>query len=265
MIIVFLVAGMSSRFNGKIKQLAKVGPNDETLIEFSVNQALKSNFDKIVFITNSNTEHLFKEIFSHVYNDTPVEYYCQSYDSNKRSRPWGTTDALCVLCGKVNEPFIMVNGDDIYGELTFRKGKYLLHGNNIIGGCKMINTLPKDPCVTANRGVIEVSSEKVISIKEMLNISQSNNHELMNKLANVNFIGLQPCVLDELKVLLDEFKRQHEHDEKIEALLPNDLNTLIANKTITMKSFEIKNKIKGITHPEDEAILREELKLSGFM
>ena len=193
--IVYMVAGMSSRFGGRPKQMAKVGPNNETLIEFSVNQALKQNFTKLVFITNSKTEHLFKNIFKNNYLNRDVIYVEQTYDKEKRARPWGTTDAICSLIGKINDSFILLNGDDIYGEETFKTGFNMMNNNNynIIGGLPIINTMPEEGEV--NRGVIMVNDNKVSGMKEMLKISKLKNPELMYELANVNFIGLQYNVL----------------------------------------------------------------------
>ena len=111
-VLVYMVAGMSSRFGGRAKQMAKVGPNDETLIEYSVKQALLCDFSKIIFITNPKTEHLFIEIFGYKYNGINVEYIRQIYDLNKRDRPWGTADAICSIRNNITEEFIMLNGDD---------------------------------------------------------------------------------------------------------------------------------------------------------
>ena len=120
--IVYLVAGLSSRFGGRPKQMAKVGPNNETLIEYSVNQALKNNFSKLIFITNTKTEQLFKNIFKNTYLNRPVLYINQTYDPIKRIRPWGTGDALSCIIGNIDESFILLNGDDIYGEDTLKTG-----------------------------------------------------------------------------------------------------------------------------------------------
>jgi len=175
--IVFMVAGMSSRFGGNPKQMAKVGPNNETLIEFSVNQALRCNFNKLIFITNPKTESLFKNIFGNFYKNVPVLYVEQKYNKSIRKRPWGTTDAICSIIDIINEPFIMVNGDDLYGMSTFEKGFNMMQNKNInvIGGLKIINTLPEKGNV--NRGVIFVNGNNVIGMKEMLNISKINNPE----------------------------------------------------------------------------------------
>lgn len=260
-VIVFLVAGMSSRFGGKPKPLTKVGPNNETLIEYSVNQALKFGYKEIIFITNSKTEQSFRDIFGERYKNITVKYIQQTYDINKRSRPWGTTDAICNIIGHINDPFILVNGDDIYGEETFNKGYILMEerNENIIGGLKIIKTLPKTGNV--NRGIIYIdkNTNLVIGLKEMLNISYDNNPELLQELSNVNFIGLQVCVLDKLKVILDKFKKENVNDPKIECLLPDNLNELIENNEICMRFFEITTEIMGITNPGDEDIIKDKL------
>jgi len=257
--IVFMVAGMSSRFGGKPKQLERVGPNNETLIEYSVNQALKNDFSQLIFITNPKTEHLFKELFNDVYMGRNVMYVQQYYDTTKRARPWGTTDAICSLCGNIEESIILVNGDDIYGSETFKIGYERMKRNpvNIIGTLKLLDTLPESG--TVNRGVIDVHKDFVTNIEEHLNISRENT-ELYNSYANINFIGLQYNVLEMLLHILGEFKSVHKDDPKIECLLPNNLSSLIKDGHMEMEYFVIEESILGITNPGDEIILREKLK-----
>ena len=255
--LVFMVAGMSSRFGGKPKQMAKVGPNNETLIEYSVNQALNEKFYKLYFITNSNTEHLFKNIFGDYYKGIDVVYVEQKYDKNKRKRPWGTTDALCSLIGYINEPFVLVNGDDIYGEEAFKIiFSKMNHKNiNILGGVPFVNHVPENSKV--NRGIIQVKDELVISLEEKFNISQNTHPELKDSICNINFIGLQNDVLFLLLEILDKFKKLNKNDNKIECLLPDNLNQLIIENKIKLEYFKINNKILGITNPDDEQILKE--------
>ena len=200
-VLVYMIAGMSSRFNG-IKQLCKVGPNDETLIEMSVKQALVQPFSKLIFITNVKTEPLFKDLFSTQYQNTPVEYVQQTYDTTNRERPWGTTDAVCSIIGKIDEPFILVNSDDIYGVNTFKEGYIRLSkgiGINYIGTSIVKNTILGNTLV--NRGIVEVDmkTNKVLSLKETLGINPTLECELLEKTCNVNFICLQPNVLILLK------------------------------------------------------------------
>jgi len=274
-IIVFMVAGMSSRFAGKPKQMAKVGPNNETLIEYSVKQALTCNFSKVIFITNPITEKLFVNIFGNIYNNIPIEYIEQKYDTKERLRPWGTTDAICSILDNVKDQFvivnndnissivndeehyIIVNGDDIYGENTFKKGFSMMEEKeiNIIGGLKVIDTLPETG--TVNRGIIFIEGENVIGLKEMLNISKEDNPCLHDELANVNFLGLQLTVLKQLKIILDKFKSDHKGEKKIECILTDNLDDLIKDGSINIKFFKITDEILGITNPGDEIIVKD--------
>jgi len=248
--IVYMVAGMSSRFGGMPKQMAQIGPNDETLIEYSVNQALTQPFSELIFITNARTEHLFQKIFKNKYKNTNVKYIQQKYDTNKRIRPWGTTDAVCCLLDQINDSFILVNGDDIYGEPTFKMGfEKMQKPINIIGGLPVKKTITNDGEV--NRGILTIIDNNIIQIEEMLGISRKKNPELMEQLANVNFIGLQYKVLKDLKFILDDFKKTYENNAKIECFLTDDLNVLLENKRIHIDFFEIKEPIIGITNPED--------------
>lgn len=254
--IVFMVAGMSSRYGGQLKQLAKVGINGETLIEVSVNQALTAPFNKLIFITNEVTEHHFINIFGDEWKGIPVMYVRQEWNKEERDRPWGTTCAISSLRGKVRENIILCNSDDLYGAETFQTGYKLMNKthNNIIGGCLLEKTMPADEDTLVNRGVIDVNENtgKVVSIKEMLNISSKTHPELLEKLASVNFIGLRPETLDYLHAILEDFKIKHKGDRKIECLLPCDLNYLINHNLISIDYFEIKNAIHGITYPGDE-------------
>lgn len=256
--IVYLVAGMSSRYGNNIKQMAKIGPNNETLIEYSVKQALKNKFSKIVFITNKRTEYLFKNIFGQKYKSIPVLYVQQKYDENTRSRPWGTTDALCSIIDHINEPFIIVNGDDLYGDSSFKKGFQMMMNNdtNIIGCIRMDKILPIED---ANRGVIFTKNGYVIGMKEMLKVNRINNPELLNEYGNVNFIGLQYSALKYIKMILDQFKNEHKGNKTIECLLPDSLNLLIENGILKMKYFEITEEILGITYPGDEIKVRNKI------
>lgn len=258
-VLVYLVAGMSSRFGGNVKQMALVGPEGETLIEYSVKQALQNKFNKIIFITNKKTEHLFKNIFGNNYKGTDILYVEQVYDINLRDRPWGTTDAICSINGLIDEPFIMINGDDLYGEKTFEKGFELMCGSgnlNFIGSIKMDKLIPSDG-KSVNRGVIFVENENVVSMKEMLNINISSNPELLKEYGNVNFICMQPNVLDKLQCILEKFKSENENSRSIECLLPDSLDILIKNRQINMKYFEITEDILGITHPGDDIKVAE--------
>lgn len=261
--IVFMVAGMSSRFGGKPKQLEEVGPNGETLIEYSVIQALKNNFNHLYFITNQKTEDKFKDIFGSIYKGVSVSYLQQTFDPKVRLRPWGTTDAICLLNNKIFEPFILVNGDDIYGNQTFKNGFEMMKNNlniNIIGIIELIKSLPEQGNV--NRGIVYINkvNNLIFKIEEKININKKNINKERDLYANVNFIGLQPIILNHLNDILNKFKNDNQNDPKIECFLPNNLSQLINERLLILDYFIIEENILGITNPGDELILKEILK-----
>ena len=190
--LVLLVAGVSSRFNGKPKSLEKIGINNETFIEISLLQALKSPFSKIIVITSDNLKSQFESILGNKYMSIPVTYLIQSYDSNIRTKPFGTTDAISILHNNINEPVIIINGDDLYGEQAFIDGFNLVKNNNIIGVVKMEDCLPEIGYV--NRGLVTINNSNVIDITELLKIDKT--YDYYNKYANVNFIGLHPSTIN---------------------------------------------------------------------
>ena len=261
--IVIMVAGLSSRFGkSRPKQMEIVGDNNETLIEYLVNQALSQNFSSIILITNRITEYLFKNIFGNTYRNKKVHYVQQYYDTNIRSRPWGTADAICAIEQAVDDYFILLNGDDIYGLEPFKKGfEFAKKKINVIGGAKIINSNPRG---FFNKGIITTENNKVINIKEMLNISKQTHPELMSKLGNVNFIGLNKIIIPKLKGIVDKFKKKHINDKKIECFLPDSLSELINNGDMEMTWFEIKNQILGLTRYEDVEFVKKQIRIHLF-
>ena len=261
--IVYMVAGLSSRFGGKIKQLAKIGPEEETLIEYSLKQALKAGFTKIIFIVGEKTEKPFREMFEDNYMRIPVYYTKQEYNAEKRDKPWGTVDALCSARGLIDCPFVLCNGDDIYGENTF---KILFeHIKNKTGyatiGYKLRDVIPKEGSV--NRGIFQVKDNFVNSITEVFNITSENlasKNLSKENLCSMNIFALYPDVICKLGKALIEFKEENQHDKKIECLLPKEINNLIERGKVTMEIYKTSDKWLGVTNPEDELIVREQLK-----
>lgn len=260
--IVYMVAGMSSRF-GKVKQFAKVGPSGETLIEYSLNQALKSGFTKIVFIVGEKTESGFRELFGDSYKNTPVYYAYQGYDKDKRDRPWGTVDAVCCARKLLNCRFVICNGDDIYGERTFKimvnHIKTKKHCATV--GYKVSSVLSGKGDV--NRGLFELENHMLKSITEVFNINAENLKEKglnENSLVSMNMFALNPKVVKKLCMILDKFKKDHQNDRKIECLLPHELSNLIKNDGLEIELYSTSDTWLGLTNPEDEEIVRNKIK-----
>ena len=262
--IAYMVAGLSSRFGGKIKSFAKVGPNNETLIEYSLNQAIKSGFDKIIFIVGEHTQKPFKEKFGESYKGIPVEYVIQEFNKEKRDKPWGTCDSVCSATEKIHEPFIVASGDDIFGEKTFeilanhlKKSK-----DNAVVVKKLSEMLPESG--TVNRGIFEIDKNNYVTggVEEE-NISRENFIERgfnENSPVSISIFGLHPETLGLLKEKLNEFKRKNSGDRKTECYLNLELIKLIQEKKLKMKLYYTPEKWIGITNPGDEIVVRRMLK-----
>jgi choline kinase len=257
-----MVAGLSSRFGGKIKQFARVGPSGETLIEYSMNQAINAGIDKIVFVVGDKTEKPFKEMFGDEYKEKKVFYAKQEFDSNERDKPWGTVDALVSAKSVVNGPFIVCNGDDIYGKESFKKMVDFLRSTESVNltatiGYYLGRVIPENG--KTNRGIFKIENGLVKNIEEVFDIEKNNLLEKgleENSLCSMNVFALQKETLIYLSEILDEFKAIHKGDRKIECLLPVELSNLIECEKIIMHIFSTDDNWFGVTNPEDEEKVR---------
>lgn len=241
MYLVYLAAGLSSRFGGEPKLLQKIGKNKKSLIEISLEQALVINFNKIIFIVSSKTYELVKKHISKLNITIPVEFIFQT---SNRVKPWGTGHAVSCLYPHVNESFVLCNSDDLYGYDTFNILKdYEDTKNNIVIGYKLKNALPHDNSYV-NRGFINLYDG---SITEKLNICRNyyNENELNNIYVSMNLFILQPNILNGLFNDVEDFMKENQHNETLEALLPNFLKI---HKLNVIKSDDI---CIGITYKDD--------------
>jgi len=260
--LVCMVAGLSSRFEGKIKQLTKVGPNNEPLLEVLFNQALPAGFSKIILVVSDRTGQSFRELFGYSYNGIPISYARQNFNPEKRDKPWGTVDALCSAKDLINCPFVVCNGDDLYGKESFKTLVNHLREKETSAtiGYPLLSVLPESG--TTNRGVFKTENGFVKEIKETFGISRENFREMGfsgEALCNMNFFALHPKDLDYLYEELIKFKEENKGDRKIECLLPEEISDLIKEGKIEMEIFPTKSQWLGITNPGDEEEVRKSL------
>lgn len=264
-ILIYMTAGLSSRFGGRIKQFAEIGPNNETLIEYSMNQAIQSNFSKIIFIVGDLTETPFRKKFGNSYKGVKIEYANQKFDKELRDKPWGTVDALCSALHLINEPVIVCNGDDIYGKSSFKILDDHLKNNNQDAtlGYKLIDTLPEKGSV--NRGIFKIENNYVKNLEEIFEISKENYQEKFDQetLCSMNIFALHIETIKKIKNRLDILKQKNSKERKLECLLPNEISNLIKERKIKMRIYPSNESWFGITNPEDELIVREKLKNKG--
>ncbi len=257
-----MVAGISSRFGGRIKQFAQVGPNGETLIEYSMNQAISAGFNKIIFIVGDKTEQPFKEKFQSRYQGVPVHYANQTLDPITRNKPWGTCDALCATKHLIDCPFVICNGDDLYGESTLKRLVEHLQGSEeeATTGYTLLDVLPEQG--TTNRAIFKVRDGYAQSLDEIFNISRAaldQKNIKPDELCSMNLFALHPSVVDFLDENLKRFKEEHANDRNIECLLPTEISKLIQEEKIKMKIYPATDQWLGVTNPEDEEAIRKKL------
>lgn len=264
--IVYMVAGMSSRFGGEPKWLVEVGPRGESLIEYSISQAIRAGFNKIIFIVGKQTERFFRERFGnfYIYNgeEIPIEYCLQSFEA-PRERPWGTVDAIYCAKDKINGQFLVCNGDDIYGENTFKTLiEHIKKGKQTCAtiGYELGKVLSdKGP---VNRGIFQTIGNQVESIRETLGITRGNMNEKgidEKTLCSQNIFVLDKKTLNELGEILKNFKEVNANNPKIECLLPSELSSLIQNRKTEMDIYPAIDEGIGVTFKEDVPFVKEKL------
>jgi choline kinase len=260
--LVYLAGGLSSRFGGRIKGLQKVKGN-KTLIEYSMDQALQSGFSKIVLIVGEKTEKEFKKKLKNSYKKIPIFYAMQKYNKRTRNRPWGTTDAL--LCAKkfLRCPFVVCNGDDIYGENSFKNLFQHLKNSNeeATVSYNLSEVLPEGG--TVNRGIIKEKKGYAIDIKDNLKISRQDfaTGKISRKMkCSMNIFCLHPRTLSLLGYEIKKFKKQNKNNQDAETRLPHELSALVKKNKIKIKIYPSKDRWIGITNPGDEIIARKLIK-----
>jgi UDP-glucose 4-epimerase len=262
--LVCLVAGISKRFGFKIKSLEKVGPNNETLLEYILNGAIKVKPKKIILVVRKENKENFKEIFKDNYKGIPVYYAIQEHDSTKRNKPWGTIDAVCCSKEFVDSKIIVCNGDDVCMEESFKKLAEHLRKDNTDATIAYIlgKSIPDKGEVT--RGIFNLDQNgEVDTIVEHFRVSWETleEHRLTkDSLCNMNLFGFHKNTLELLNKELDKFKEENKDNPDSECILPTELNKLIKKDQIKLKVYVSNDSWLGITNPGDELIVKEELK-----
>lgn len=280
--LVVMAAGIGSRFGGGIKQLEPVGPNGEIIMDYSIYDALKAGFNKIIFIIRKDLEKDFREIIGNrIEKIVDVEYAFQELEDlpegftkpADRKKPWGTGQAVLSIKGKQAGAFAVINADDFYGAEVFKKiHDYLVskdYGSGkgfdlCMGGFILKNTLSKNGGVS--RGVCQVSDENILldvsetyEIKfvddKLMGISGEGKKIELNpdQFVSMNLWGLPESFLDELEKGFPKFLSGiEEGDIKKEYLLPSIIDTCIKEGRARVKVLRTDDKWFGVTYKEDK-------------
>lgn len=284
--LVILAAGMGSRFGG-LKQIEPMGPSDEFIIDYSVYDAIKAGFNKIVFIIKRENYELFKEtIGKRVEPHIKVEYAFQELNNlpkgwdipSGRMKPLGTAHA--VLCAKdyVNEPFAMINSDDFYGRDAFIKAyEYLSNIDNDSSKYGMIgymvaNTLTENGSV--KRGVCEVDSNNYLKsiteskIEKIGNEIVASPHDGSDSFTvnsddtvSMNFLLFTPSIFEYIEEGFSNFFDKNKEDLLTsEYLIPDVVSNLIKDGKASMKVIRTTASWHGVTYREDTPDVKNSIK-----
>ena len=283
--LVILAAGMGSRFGG-LKQIAPLGPNGEFIIDYSVYDAIKAGFNKIVFLIKEENYDLFKEtIGSRVEPHINVEYCFQKNDNlpagyeipETRVKPLGTAHAILCCKDKVNEPFMMINADDFYGRDAFMKAAEFLrnttedipHQYGMVG-YQVKNTMTENgavkrgACKVENGYLTELIESSIENINGKIIASPLNGSEPFevseNDTVSMNMLLFTPSIF---KYIEDNFRdfldKNKDNMEKCEYLIPDVLFKAIDENYATAKVLETTATWYGVTYKEDADYVKDSL------
>ena len=278
MTLVIMAAGMGSRFGG-LKQVEPVGPNGEFILDYSIYDAIKAGYDKVVFIIKEENYDLFREtIGKRIESKIKVEYAFQKIEDvpdgvkvpKERVKPWGTSHAILSAKKYVNEPFTVINADDFYGYDPFLKIKNFFKENNddnlyAMIGYRVINTMSENGsvkrgiCSSDKDGYLNNLIESSIQKKDGKIIAtdledEKNVFEVQkDSLVSMNFFGFHPSIFKYLEEEMIEFFKKHENNlEKCEFLIPNSVFKRIKENKIKVKVLDTNEKWFGVTYKEDK-------------
>lgn len=271
---------MGSRYGG-LKQVDGLGPNGETIIDYSVYDAFRAGFGKVVFVIRKSIEKDFLEVFGNRFSkDVHFEIAYQELDMlpagfncpEDRTKPWGTAHAVWVAKHHVNEPFAVINADDFYGFDTFRvlaeelSKPNLPKGSYYMVGFKISKTLSEEGAVS--RGVCTTNSQMLLqNVVERTHIErtngaicykdENNNPVELNEnlLVSMNFWGFTPDFFDYTEKLMTDFFEGSIGNAKAEFYIPTVVNKSIQEKIATCKVLSTNAEWFGVTYPGDRPLV----------
>ncbi|MCW1735369.1 nucleotidyltransferase family protein [Anaerorudis cellulosivorans] len=271
-----LAAGMGSRYGG-LKQLDGVGPSGETIMDYSIYDAINAGFGKLVFVIRKSFEDDFREKIVKKYEQKiPVELVFQELDKlpegftvpANRVKPWGTNHAVMMGKDVINEPFAVINADDFYGRESYRVlGDFLsqlANSKNLycMVGYRVGNTLSESGAVA--RGICEIDENhnllgivertQVMRIDGVVKYKDENNNWVAiddNTPVSMNMWGFTPDYFAYSEDYFVDFLKKNAGNITAEYFIPLLINHLVTNKMATVKVLDTPSKWFGVTYPED--------------
>lgn len=283
-ILLIIAAGLGSRY-GSLKQIDRIGPSGERIIDYSVYDGIRAGFGKIVYVIRRSFEEEFKGVIIDALPESiDTEYVFQELDSLEtnvtinpnRVKPLGTGHALLASSSIINKPFAVINADDFYGLNSFKLANDFLTSDNIdssehaLIGYKLMNTLSDYGSVS--RGVCEVDKYNYMtSVIERTEIKIISNEIMFldensmwkkltgDEIVSMNMFAFKQSIFNKYWECYKSFLINNGDDLISEFYLPSVVNELIKNKEGKVKILETNEKWFGLTYKEDKAIVKERI------
>ena len=275
--LLIMAAGMGSRYGG-LKQLDSVGPNQETIIDYSVYDAIRAGFDKVVFVIRKEFYNEFKSLITDKYlGKIKVEFAFQELENlpadfscpEERKKPWGTGHAILSAKDIIQEPFVAINGDDFYGLESFKVvADYYQNGGSEFSmvAFQLDNTLSDFGSVT--RGLCTLKGNKLDTVIETGGLimsekgmtSDRNIHLNGKEPVSMNVWGFTPDLFGYLESMFIQFLKEEGGALKSEYLIPSVVNNLIQTDRKSVHILHSSAKWFGVTYKEDKSYVMEEIK-----
>jgi len=275
--LVILAAGIGSRYGG-VKQMDKIGPSGESIIDYSVFDAIRAGFGKVVFVLNPKIIDDFKEIYEkRLAGKIETTYVLQEINNipagvkynPERIKPWGTGHAVLVTKDSVNEPFAVINADDFYGRHAFELISGFLsklkneQAEYTMVGYKLKNTLSDHGSVS--RGICQSKDGLLTDVVERTSIVRKGNNVVFqdegkevaideDSVVSMNFWGFTPKYFEQSEKDFKDFIIKNADQLKAEFYIPTVANNLITKKEATIRVLTSNDQWFGVTYQEDKPV-----------
>ena len=282
--LLVLAAGMGSRY-GSLKQMDGVGPNGEAIIDYSVYDAIRAGFGKVVFVIRHSFANDFCEVFNaeRFGHRIEVEYVFQELDMlpegftlpAERVKPWGTNHAVMMGAKVIDTPFAVINADDFYGrdayavignylsQLEGSEGKYCMVGYEVSKTLSENGTVSRGVCTVDSEGNLQgmVERTKIERVDGTIVFHDLGTDEPLaeNTPVSMNLFGFTPDYFTHSEEYFKVFLKENIDNLKSEFFIPLMVNKMISEGTATMRVLETSSKWFGVTYKEDKPQLMQKI------
>jgi len=284
--LLILAAGIGSRYGG-MKQIDQVGPSGEAIIDYSIYDAIRAGFGRVVLVIRKSIEDDVRDFFEHKLSGRiEMDFIHQEMDMippgisypPERIKPWGTAHAVWVAAGKIKEPFVVINADDFYGCNSYKimadyliRGSTVDHTNFCMIGYQVKYTLSefgavsRGICVADDRSFLQSVVERPeIGIKNGQIYYKDENHRDVQltgeELVSMNIWGFTPVIFTFLEKEFRDFIKINADNIKAELYIPTVINDIVKHYEASIKILPVSDKWFGITYREDKPLAEENIR-----